>query len=288
MAGSRYSYSHRYRITKREKAIKIIKALIFNKITFLLIVVLILLAGGFYLIILSPYFQLTKIEVIGTERVNNSEVLELVKQEAATEILYFKTSNFFTVNTSKIEGAIRQKFILVSDIRVAKKFPKSIKIIIQEKKSVITLCKEESCFNFDNNGIPFEASDKPPFVIKISSSIDLNKNVLSDSDFRAIIDLKNRLQNFSDISIKEIIFKNQEGIIEVYENGGWKILFRTDNNINRQIENLKLVLDQKIPIEKRKNLEYIDLRFGDNIYFKYISKPAEETSEEKVEEKPAN
>jgi cell division septal protein FtsQ len=49
---------------------------------------------------------------------------------------------------------------------------------------------------------------------------------------------------------------------------GWQIYTDPQLNPNLQLRNLSLVLDNKINSDERLKLEYIDLRFGDRVYYK--------------------
>jgi cell division septal protein FtsQ len=277
-----YFYSHRYRETKRDKIKKLLKTLIFNQFTFWLILILFIFGGIFYLLFVSPYFQITNIVVSGTKSIENNDVIEFVKQNIGQKALFFNTTSYFLTDARKIEKGISQKFILASEIKIAKKFPKTISVVVDERKSAITICKENGCFDFDQNGIPFKTNLKGEPYIKTNNDIELGKTALSDKDFKVLIDIKNRFQSEKNLQISEIYLKNNEHIIEVQEAEGWKALFTTENSIFRQVDNLTLVLNQKIPEAKRKNLEYIDLRFNDNVYFKYKSKPIETIVEQET------
>lgn len=50
---------------------------------------------------------------------------------------------------------------------------------------------------------------------------------------------------------------------------GWKIYFNLRNDLKAQLEALNLVIDQKITPAKIKALDNIDLRLGQNIFYKY-------------------
>ena len=49
---------------------------------------------------------------------------------------------------------------------------------------------------------------------------------------------------------------------------GWDIYFNLKDKISSQVLNLGLVLKEKISSEARRNLEYVDLRFGNQVYYK--------------------
>lgn len=49
---------------------------------------------------------------------------------------------------------------------------------------------------------------------------------------------------------------------------GWKIYFDTKGSLTGQLTNLELTLANSIPPNERPKLSYIDLRFGENVYYK--------------------
>ena len=54
--------------------------------------------------------------------------------------------------------------------------------------------------------------------------------------------------------------------MQVHTITGFGILFDVSGNIETQYRNLEIVLDDQQ--QNLDNLEYIDLRFGDRVYFK--------------------
>ena len=61
----------------------------------------------------------------------------------------------------------------------------------------------------------------------------------------------------------------ERGEVQGVTKEGWRILLDLKENMEWQQTKLQLVLEQKIPLEKRGELQYIDLRFGDQAYIKY-------------------
>ena len=51
--------------------------------------------------------------------------------------------------------------------------------------------------------------------------------------------------------------------------GDWYIYFDAAQPLESQLRNLELILANSIHPDRRKNLEYIDLRFGEKVYYKY-------------------
>ena len=60
----------------------------------------------------------------------------------------------------------------------------------------------------------------------------------------------------------------KENIYEFYTQEGWKIILNDKNEPRSAYLNLITALDANIK-DKRAKLDYIDLRLGNKIYFKY-------------------
>ncbi len=59
----------------------------------------------------------------------------------------------------------------------------------------------------------------------------------------------------------------KEGIYELQTSENWFILLNEQNDSQITYQNLKIALDQIA--DKRKNLSYIDLRFGNKVFYKF-------------------
>jgi cell division septal protein FtsQ len=73
------------------------------------------------------------------------------------------------------------------------------------------------------------------------------------------IEVENNFNTNSFIS-KDIRVKTKEG---------WEIYFNENVSLEKEIEMLKVVLNNKIEESQRKDLEYIDLRIDNKIYYKF-------------------
>ncbi len=70
------------------------------------------------------------------------------------------------------------------------------------------------------------------------------------------------------INFPLIIIKKEGGVLKIdaRTNEGWQAIFMPSQNFSQQLDNLKIVLREKL--KNRENLEYIDLRFGNRVFYK--------------------
>ena len=86
------------------------------------------------------------------------------------------------------------------------------------------------------------------------------------------MDFKEESENIGESFLFSIIAFTigERGEIQGITKEGWNILLDIKEDMGWQQIKLQIVLEQKIPLEKRGELEYIDLRFGDQAYIKYF------------------
>jgi len=111
-------------------------------------------------------------------------------------------------------------------------------------------------------------SQMPQVMIKnTSNAINARISVFNELQVSTIIEIYEKL-NTEGMATDIIDLETPEDTkITVKTKEGFLIYLTTEDTIENQIENLKIVLKEKIG-ENRVNLQYIDLRFGDKVYFK--------------------
>lgn len=143
-----------------------------------------------------------------------------------------------------------------------------------ERNPFALLCKEEQCVYIDKDGYIFEKA--PYFSGEIflkffderdnNQGLALNRVLLSKDQFENINKFKD-LINHEEIYISAVFLKN-DGNFEFKTTEGWLIKLDERNDQKISFENLKISLEQEIK-EKRKDLDYIDLRFGNKVFYKF-------------------
>ncbi|MDP1538585.1 MAG: hypothetical protein Q8M00_00960, partial [bacterium] len=91
---------------------------------------------------------------------------------------------------------------------------------------------------------------------------------IEKEDLISILEINSQLEENLNILIKGFIISSREKLI-VLTQEGWELYFNLQEDVKWQLAKLKALLEEKIPPEKRKNLEYIELRFGNFANPKY-------------------
>lgn len=250
----------KYRIRKHNKPKK---RLIFKKSFWIFVLFVFALSGFCYFFFFSGYLEIKDIEISGNQKIPLESIKNIAEGEVKSKIIGIIPKNVFLADIKKIDNDILKSFPEAFKAEVKRKLFNSLSIIITERTPVASLCDNQNCFKIDIEGVAFE-NGKEAIVLKTEKTVSIGDRAIAKKDLSNILDIYNSIKS----DVLEILISDKGKII-ARQKEGWEIYFKLDDSVNEQAENLKLVLEQKIPPENRKNLEYIDLRFGNRIFFKY-------------------
>jgi cell division septal protein FtsQ len=225
-------------------------------------------SGNFYLAIFSKFFQIQQIEILGSEKLKEV-IKDLVEPEISKNFFTFETKSIFLFEQKKLVQAILSNFPQVERVEFLKEFPNKLKINIKEREAVALFCSL-NCYLIDSNGIAFEEFfGKEDFKIEKlnKEEISLGEVVIDKENLNKILKIKKELEELQ-IPLEKVVLVNEERI-NVKTKEGWEIYFNPKRDIDWQLTKLKVLFEKEIPKEKRENLEYIELRFGNFAPYKY-------------------
>lgn len=244
--------------------------------------ILLFLSGAFYLAIFFPGFQIKQIQVIGAKEISSEEIQNLAQDYIARDFLFFSSKSIFFANTKEIKQVLLQRFLLIANVNLKRKFPNKLVVEVEERKPVAIFCQQDSqqnsefvrkCFFMDKKGVIFEElleeieENKNNYLIIINLGFKeglLGREVIKREILNKSLEIREHLKEKMTYIVQA---KEDKLIVRTIE--GWEIYFSSRDDISRQIFNLSVVLEEKFPEQKRKNLEYIDLRFGNRIFYKF-------------------
>jgi cell division protein FtsQ len=270
-------YRRPYRIKKKKSIFK-------NRFFWLGILILLIFGGIFYLICFSFPFQIKEIQITGNEKTNIDNLNNLIKDKLSQKILFFTSKSIFLVNFSEIKKEISKNFPPIGEIILKRKFPDKIIVQIEERKPIAVFNQEDLYFFLDKEGIIFdpvrtnisngvENTLADGQLIKIKKVLEakelkLGDRVLDKELLSSILEIESKLENNLKGPIEEVLVVSDERI-NLKTSEGWEIYLNPKGDIEWQLTKLRVDLEEEIPQERRKDLEYIELRFGNFAPYKY-------------------
>jgi len=229
-----------------------------------------------------PYLQVDKIEISGNNLINSDDLIKKIKTNLEGKYFgLFPKANIFIIPKDKISAELPENFKRIKKISLDKKYFGAIAVKIDERNNAVLFCEKEDCAYADEKGFVFE---KAPYFsgavfLKLveqrnsdsgenAKTIDeyLGTSFIAESEFKKILEFDGLINKIGG-GVSEVVLK-KENIYEFYMNEGWKIILNDKNEPQSAYLNLITALDANIK-DKRPKLDYIDLRLGNKIYFKY-------------------
>lgn len=246
--------------------------------------IILVITGGSYFLLYSDYFKIQKIILKGEEKITTQEIESLVNQISNQKrFLIFSQKNIFLFNKNQFKRIISEKYNL-QELKILKKLPSKLEIEIKERLPFLVLAQEENLWLLGDKGqilekIPGEKIIKNSLPLVSVSTTPNNLTNLALSPGQKIFSkervyfiteifrkLPSKVENLKIISFKIPDLKESKIIVKTQEE--WEIYLDENFTAEEQLNNLYLILREKIKKEERKNLKYIDLRFGEKIYYK--------------------
>jgi len=266
-----------YRVRRKKSVFK-------NRFFWLGILVVMIIGTIVYFVTFASFFQIKEIRISGNEKVQKESLENFIWGNVSKRMLIFKTKSILLVNLQEVEKNLLERFPKVSKIYLKRNLPDIIAVNIQERKPLFLLCKNSDvCFYLDEEGVIFdyikngipngvdETNKAEESLIKIRDErhqeVKLGEKVIEDDLLKNIKEIILKLKDGTEIFTKEIILSEKKIALKTVQN--WEIYFNPEGDILNQVQNLTLVFKEEIPLENRENLEYVDLRFGNRVYYKY-------------------
>lgn len=249
-----------------------------------------------YSFVFSDFLEVANVSINTDGNIPLKDLQTSIEQEINGR--YFKLiskKNFVFLNTGKLETKLRNDFRKIKKISIEKKFPDKLIIEIQERNLILSLCSRGECYFVDERGYAYEKMNLSS-VVNREETIELidesgkevreNEYVLLPTYIEFIISIADDLRNGTDIEIlKE--YRTRSRISEeliVQTQKGWDIYLSAKVPIEKSIQTLKTLFNRHLMLRDLNELEYIDLRSENKVFYRMKGGVIEEEEELKKEE----
>ena len=243
------------------------------------------------------YWRIKRIEFTGQVVIDENYLRQELEQLLSGNILgLIPRDLYFVVKTQEISSDLLKQFPRLEEVKVSKKFPSILTlqmkgrdlfgILCQKRKTATTtaenIVEDESpgCMFIDKKGVAYdEAPDSfgyliPKVVIdNYAENWQLGSSVMGENKIKQI--------ELASLAFQEVIgssfvgyqlFSRIPGEFRATNMHGQKFYLNFNDDFKKVFNVFKTVLEQEIK-DKRTNLDYVDLRFGNKIFYKFLSTP---------------
>ncbi|MFA5368580.1 MAG: cell division protein FtsQ/DivIB [Candidatus Paceibacterota bacterium] len=233
------------------------------------------LFGLFYM---SSQFDIKNIKVGGMNNIPEEELIKLIKEKLTLSYSIFDKEiiieNFLLPNSKKISSVL-DSFPQIESVDVKRDFKTgTIYFEIKEKTPtavwIENFSQNNKCFLIDDNGTFIESCDNENIkgLILVEENKDVcekdkqnRKDILIavEKILKQVAKLNLSVKNFSVLSIDKLVLNLNQGC---------EIFFNPKDDLDWELKKLETVLKQDKYSKNLNNLEYIDVRFGNQAVIK--------------------
>jgi hypothetical protein len=243
-----------------------------------------LFLGGVVAFFYIPKFRINDISIEGANILDAGQLKEEIGSLLRGKIFkIFPCDNIFILPKAKITAELLRKFPVLKEVAVSRSFPQKISVFLEERKPKALWCMGLNATSTNLSGVSCAFMDESGFIFQPApffsgaifsvfyderreKIVAIGEEMIPESEFRNLNSFA-ELLNRNNMDVSKIVLKD-DGEYEVYLKEGWHIKLNSKNEAALSFNNLQLVLNENIK-EKRSTLEYVDLRFGNKVFFKY-------------------
>lgn len=235
-----------------------------------------------YVFFFSPLMAVNSIIVSGTESLDNEKITNVVNSAISGKYLdLVNRNNLILLSKKNIIQALKSNFKKIQSVEINKEFPDKILVKIAERQSSLVFCSGDPCYVIDSAGRAYAAADFQSGELgenELTILRDLSQKNISiddvflDKDLLSFVQaIRNRIKIDLDIDVKQEFSTPTliSGDIRVETADGWKVYFNKDIGIDKEMEMLKTALNNSIDKNRKNDLDYIDLRVDNKVYYKF-------------------
>lgn len=254
------------RLARKEQQKRTRKLILFSGLA---VAVLVALGYGFF----RPELRITDIEVIGSSRIPEEAVREKIKQGITGSYLGFiPKAHTLLYPKSALRETLNEAFPVFSTVSISLKSLAALRVSVHEREPQALWCALEKCYLMDETGFVFAEAE--PGVEDLyyrleqaATTTPLGTTALEAERLAALIGFLKRLEELA-FDPEKAVFQD-EGLL-VGLRGGAELLLR-EGEYEQASSNLEALLSEKtlFPVQGgMPDVSYIDLRYGNKIYFK--------------------
>jgi cell division septal protein FtsQ len=248
--------------------------------------VFLLLAGyGVSYASYMPQFSVQSFEIQGAKHLEP----EMLRAHAESVVFdgnsrLFSRANVFLYPKAEIAASLMQKFPRIESIEVARGSVSSTNIIIsiQEREAYARWCAaneleieefETACYTMDKGGYMFAPADATsttsvsPYVFHgaLSATTSVVGQTYLPGKLSSLLALLDRLAQ-GGFTPREVFVEGEDFSVALGQ--GFELRASFGANVAELVRDLDLVLTSDSLRDKQYQLEYVDLRFGNKVYYK--------------------
>lgn len=255
-----------------------------------------ILAALWYLCI-SDVYAVRRIEIRGTSAIPAEDVQDIVREYMHTRAYgIIPRGRIWFVTKESVRAAIERRFVL-QDLTLDKQLPDGIVVTITERTPALHWITDGKKFVVDTQGVAikelFRARAQQPLFSLVPPSDERESIPATDDGFINVQELANQPAAlgvrvlppetvsfireafnafgggaYGEIAAVAVPYRDPQTLVLTYA-AGWQLYLNTLDGLEAQQQRLATLVQEKIGKDRLPRVEYVDLKLGESVYYKY-------------------
>ena len=261
-----------------------LRSLTFRSLAALILIGIALLASGYFLVV-SDFFLVRQVAVTGNEQIEAGQIQEWIQEAEQSRVFGLVPQNHWLfLNRTRAEKILLPQTPLLQEVkRVQRSWPNKILVEIVERAPKIIWQAEDKFFFVGGDGIvseqiPAGYATSTDTFLKFTDlenrPVAVGQNLGIAAPIEFALTLKDPWEK-SQLPKIQLVKLPSQAAKEIYfvSQAGWTVYFNLEGNPLKQLNYLRLLLEQEIPPDRQEELVYIDFRFPGVAYYCYRNEP---------------
>ena len=241
------------------------------RLAFLCILAAAVLVGGLTALSRAPFLRVTNVSVSGTQDIASSSVRDFAEERLAGNYFYlFSRRNILLYPRKEMAAALPLKFQSIKAVDVHAQDFHTIAVDLIERQPVALWCSFPDCFLMDEEGViyaPAASSSRSGFIFYSGKAQD--KQFLIPAQFRPLSALIDALSQKEETASIRDVAVDAAGDVSAKFSNGFMLKFALGDAGGDVFERFSIALtSEPFKAHPLGAFEYLDLRFGDKLYYK--------------------
>lgn len=227
----------------------------------------------FWLVSFSRFLVISEIKIVGSndERSKMFEI-EAWKQTDQNVFWFLSQSHLFIFNKKDYISKINNEYVL-NGIKIKKKIPGTLEIKITEKEPVAVWFETDNYYLIDKEGwiITVLAGPQTDLITVVNngpSKVNEKRLMNQERIISSVLEAQEAfIGPFSYLQASQFTTTHEQDTLAISLKQGVVIYFATNEPMAGQFDRLDVLLKSDLK-DKLSKINYIDLRFGDKVYYK--------------------
>jgi len=230
----------------------------------------------------APFLRITTVAIVGASTVASTSVQTLAQSELKGRYLFvFAKDNIFLYPQRTIAQHLQAQYPQFKSVDVHAQDFHTIEVVVAERQTAAQWCASlgsapSACYYMDESGVVFApafVSTSTPYVSYSGGTAGtLPWQYLKPGQFTSLAALVGALTQYEPTDPVRQVVVDQSGDVRAYFKDDFLLMFALSDASGDTFERFRLALTaQPFAGHTLGDFEYLDLRFGDKLYYKLKS-----------------